>query len=217
MGEAIRQHLDYRMDSPLTTPAPAPERFIAIPFNPSPTRAGVVSHIMRNIVANEVVFSDFTRACDERCYECEDCLRAMTTASRILSNPTAIIFEIWDSADEEARVPIGVVVLLAINAQEMHAHFCFFDGKLRNKASLLESIVEWVFAAPVPPRRITIEVPDYAHALARFGNRHLGFGGQFAYHGAGKAIQVEGIRKAAVRWRGVDRDVLVLGRIRDGA
>lgn len=200
--------------------ATATERYVAIPFNPAPARANIVSHIMRSICANEAIFSDYTRACDEQCFECEDCTRALATASRILSNPAATIFEVWDSENELARTPTGVVVLLPISVQEMHAHFCFFDGRLKNKRALLEQLVDWAFAERedwLPPRRITIEVPDYAYALARFGNRYLGFGGTFTHRLNGNVIAVEGVRKSAVRWRGVDRDVLVLGRVRDGS
>lgn len=62
-------------------------------------------------------------------------------------------------------------------------------------------------------QRITIEVPDFAFALARHASRKLGFGGPFEWKlpKGGPVMQVEGVKPKSVLWRGERRDLLLLG------
>lgn len=142
----------------------------------------------------------------------------MAVAARILSNPASIVWEVWE---EGVDLPVGVMVLANINpGVEAHVHFAFFDGKLRSKKELMDELVAWTFAERdgwVPPKRLTTEIPDYAFALAKFAHRHMGFGGDYTFTSNGQSVNVEGVRRKAVRWRGADRDVLLMGRLRDGA
>lgn len=190
-------------------------RFVAIPFQATPARAAVVSHILRSLCSFETIFSDYNAACESRCFECPRCLHCMAYASRVLSNPMSLVFEVWHGEDE---MPCGVILLANIvPGVEVHTHFAFFDGQLRNKEPMMRALMEWVFEEHpgwLPPRRLTTEVPDYAFALARFASTRMGFGGDFSYEKDGKRVPVEGVRRKALRWRGVDRDVLLMGYVK---
>jgi hypothetical protein len=191
------------------------ERFVAIPFKPAPERAAIVSHMMRSLCGFETIFSDYNRACEKRCFECDECLRALVAASAVLADPRALIFEVWDTSDEEQALPAGMVLFIeTVPGIELEGHYAFFDGQLKNKTAFLNELVEHVIEQ-TGVRRLVVHVPDYAFALARHAHKHLGFGGDFVYRDTrGRAVDVEGVRKGVIRWRGQWRSILQLARVR---
>lgn len=134
--------------------------------------------------------------------------------SRFLADRASLIWEVWAFTDEDADV-VGLVYLTDIEAGvDAKAHYVFFDRKLADKTELLENVRDWAFTDRPgwkALKRITIELPDYAWSVASHANKYLGFGGDFEYEHKGRTISVEGVKRAAFRWRGVDRAVWIMG------
>ena len=193
--------------------APLPVYFV-VPFTPVPERAHVVSHVLRSLLSFDMVFTDFAKGCASRCGECDACVLRMRIASNILADPASWVWEVWREGDE---LPVGIMYLTyVIPGTSAVAHYAFFDGHLADKTEILESVIRWCFSDHPEIgwsalMRLTIEIPSFAHALARHAVRRLGFGGAFKY----RALPVEGVRRSAIRWRGEPHDILVLGRVND--
>lgn len=172
---------------------------------------------MRELANLETVFSDYTRACDERCFACERCQAALVVINKLLARPNAITWEVWRDGDE---LPCGVVSLAElVPGHVAEIHYAFFDGRLRDKTEFMRAGLDWIFAEREgwrPPRRIMTAFPDYAFALARHAHKHLGFGGDFTYNRRGYALPVEGVARKSIRWRDSDRDVLLMAILREG-
>jgi hypothetical protein len=204
-------------------PAPAPARatrFHAIPFSPTPERASVVSQVLRGIASFDgVIMSDQVGACSEHCFECPACVQALQLVSAILAAPDTACWEIWSEEGDEAAQLVGVVYLTRTRpGVDAVAHFCFFDRELRNKTALLRELTHWWLSDHegwLALERVTLEIPDYAFRLARYTQRKLGFSGAFVYRLNGKTVRVEGVRRDAIRWRGLKRSVLLLGLLRE--
>ena len=133
--------------------------------------------------------------------------------------PDALNWEVW-SKDEFGKSLdfVGIIrlekVLIGCDAT---AHYFFFDGKLKDKTSLLKAWKNWLFSEHgkwIPLHRITIEVPTHAFALARHAHKHLGFGGPYDYKYRNAKLKIEGVRELSVRWRGDWHDTLIMGCIR---
>lgn len=194
----------------------------AIPFCPTPDRYAVVSHVLREMSRYETIFTDYQRACVPLCddvTQCPNCAGRIMRVSQVLTDPKARAWEVWQN-DEKGTSIVGMVYITDIVlGGDAIAHFVFFDDELRGKANLLESMIQWCFTDNpedgwVGLRRLTVEVPDFAFALARYANRKLGFGGEYLYRGRkGSAIPVEGVKKSAIPWRGTHADLLLLGRV----
>ena len=133
----------------------------------------------------------------------------------MLANPYSRSWEVWGSESN----PVGLLYITnVIPGGDALAHYFFFDGDLRGKTALIEEMIGWVFADHpednwIALRRLTIEVPTYAFALARHASRYLSFGGAYTYAQKGVHISVEGVRRNALLWRGAPRDILILGRL----
>lgn len=189
--------------------------YTAIPFTPTPERAGVVSHVLRSLCAFDNVFTDYAKACERKCFECPLCVSRMAQASAVLAKPDTRVWEIWDDAG-----CVGIVYLTDISpGVDALAHYAFFDGKLRDKEELLLAMIDWVFEDHPETgwkalRRLTLEIPDFAKALALHATRGLGFGGDFSYTDGNMTVNVEGVKRNALEWRGSLRNVLVLGKVR---
>lgn len=194
----------------------------AIPFMPTPQRAAIVSHIIRNVAHYETLFTDYARICDERCAEtrelpqmCAACQTRIASINRMLLDPYSRTWEVWG----EDALPIGILYLTnVIPGGDALAHYLFFDADLRGKSDLIESIIQWCFEDHptegwVALRRMTVEVPSYAFALARHASRYLGFSGPFKYTRKGISLPVEGVKSNALVWRGAPHDILILGRL----
>lgn len=199
----------------MTTEAIA-QGFQAIPFTPTPDRAEVVSKIMRSVMQFETIFSDYNRACEDTCGRCEACQRCLVAITYMLSKPDSRAWEVWTASTDPELVGLLLLTRVAPGV-DAEAHYAFFDGKLHGKDELIEEMIQWVFADHpgwVGLRRLTVAIPDYAYALARHAVKKLGFGGDFVRRVNGKSIPVEGVRRGAMRWRGTDRDILLMGRLR---
>lgn len=166
---------------------------------------------MDGIVAHESIFTD---------YVSDDDTKKLTVAS-FLTKPDSVVWEVWRT---EHSLPVDVVGILYLTrvrwGQEAVAHYVFFDGDLRGKTSIINEIIGWCFEDH-PERnwkalnRLTVEIPDVWYALAKHAHFKLGFGGKFRHRIGNRTLEVEGIKRGAVLWRGEMRDVLILGLIND--
>lgn len=183
----------------------------ALPFRPTPERASITNDILRKLAAHETLFTDYERACPDLCMTCALCKERIQIILRGLFDPYSRVWEVWRSDGELA----GVLSLSRIvPGGDALAHYVFFDGRLRDKTEVLESAIQWAFTDHpgwTALRRISVEVPDFAFALARHASRYLGFGGSFQHSG----LHVEGVRPRSILWRGRERDILLLGRHKD--
>lgn len=185
--------------------------FHTLPFTPTAQRAEVVSEILREILRFETVFNDYERGCEAGCGDCEHCLKRKYAIAAVLSAPDARVWEVWS----DAGALKGIIYFTDIMpGEDAIAHYCFFDGRLKDKTDLLKGMAEWAFTPHTdwkPLRRLTVTVPDYAFALARHATRQLGFTGDYSYTRQGVTIPVEGVKRGAMPWRGQRRDLLIMG------
>lgn len=196
----------------------------AIPFLATPERADVTSRILRAIVGHETVFNDFQRGCEEECYRekdvaemCPQCRGRMELVAAALLRPDARSWEVWRVNGEAPELAGLIRISRIVPGMDAVGHYVFFDNDLRGKTKALKSIIGWLFedheeegwhALP----RLTVEIPDFAYALARHAHKRLGFGGNFEWKPPrGKAIAVEGVKREVIPWRGQKRDLLILG------
>lgn len=197
----------------------------AVPMVISPDRMNVASTVLRSLCRFETIFTDYGRACPDVCLECDLCQQRMRAVVAMLLAPNARVWEVWRLHDPEV---VGILYLTDIvPGNNATAHYAFWDGGIRSKTDVIQSMIDWVFADHdgwIGLRRLTLEVPVYAYMLALHAEKKLGFGGDYQYrlrrgkgHGKGnRNISVEGVKRKAIRWRGADHDILVLGRLRDG-
>lgn len=194
--------------------------YAILPYTPSPDRAAVVSAILRGLCHFETIFTDYNKACEAKCFQCEQCILCMRTVAGTLTHPASRVWEVWQQSVESFDL-VGVLYLTdVIPGQDAVAHYVFFDGRLHDKTALVESMIQWVFEDHEDwqaLKRLTIEIPDFAFALARHAHKHLGFGGDFPFTHKHVSISVEGVRRKALRWRDAERNLLVLGRINGSA
>lgn len=224
------------MTAALDAPAASANGFLALPFRPALAgeaitieRAKTISRILRGVASHESLFTDYERVCDARCFACPRCLARLARVTAMLTAPDARVWEVWrtDSPDESGLDVVGILYVTdLVYGSDAACHYVFFDDDLRGKTPLLEAMIQWLFSdhedasgvlAWRALRRLTISVPDYAYALALHASRKLGFGGPFEYEiargGRPRTIPVEGVKRRALRWRGQDRDLLLLGRL----
>ena len=193
----------------------------AFPLDVSPERAEIVSDLMRRVAATDTIFSDVT--CEARCIHngvnleamCETCARRMQIIAAALTAPTSRAWEVWCSNGAE-MTPSGMILLTDISpGLDAKGHYVFFDERLGDKTEVLQDVIAWIFADHEGwdgLARLTIEVPAPFVALARHATRRLGFGGAFKHRVSERlTLQVEGVKRGAVKWRGTPQDVLVLG------
>jgi hypothetical protein len=201
-------------------PMTSTSKYLAIPLNPQPHRAQVISTIMRELVKLETVFTDYEKGCEQVCFACEKCTNAMLNVIAMLTHPQARAWEVW--AHENADDPriVGLLYLTGVvPGENAFAHYAFFDRKLVDKTELIEGMIQWAFEdhpeqgwRGLP--RLSVEIPEHAFALATHANRKLQFGGDFTVKCGRAKIRVEGVRRRSVRWRGRDENVLLMGRLR---
>jgi hypothetical protein len=178
--------------------------------------------LLESIIAHESFFTDYTKACDDACGDCPQCQRTKLIVSAKIQNPSSLNWEVWSKDPETGQYLDFVGILRLSNVSpgcDATAHYFFFDGKLRDKTTLLEQWADWAFTDKSNwkgLKRVTIEIPSHAFALARHAVKHLQFGGPFEYRHNNVTIPVEGIREQAVLWRGQWHDLLILGRLNHG-
>lgn len=172
--------------------------------------------VLRHCAAHEMFFSDFIRGCDGECDGfCRDLSPACAATKSIVMNELraadALLWEVWQNDIDF----VGIFRLSKVRlGEDALAHFFFFDGRLsKAREGLLNAWKRWGFTDHenwTALHRVTVEIPAYAFALARFAQR-LGFGGQFSYDMKGKTCSVEGVKRSATRWRGSWHDMLIMG------
>ena len=189
-----------------------------LPLNDSPQRAHIIENLIRKVCQFDTVFSDFAETCQDKCFEtkpmselCPLCYTRMAVVSVGLS--TGLTWEVWKMLDVPELV--GIIRLSDIKpGADANGHYIFFDHDLRGKTEVIKEVLTWAFTEHEtwkPLRRVTILIPDFAFALVRHAVKKLGFGGEFRYKLQGKSVPVEGVKRKAILWRGVPRDVLQLG------
>lgn len=185
-------------------------KIVAIPLLPRPE---IISDVLGNIAKLETVFTDYQSLCEDRCFNCDICLQRLSSVSAMLLRPDSMSWEVWNGE------LVGLIYMTRIVVgSDALAHFAFFDGKLSDKRELLDNMIEWVFEDHdgwIGLKRITVEIPDYAFALAHFAQRKLGFGGPIEHKIGKRQIMVEGVKRKAVTWQGDDRDILIMSRFKN--
>lgn len=197
---------------------PLKEGYRAIVFDPR--RPEVVSRILRKTAASDNLFMEGAEACREKCMECPKCEARKAHVAHVLSREDTYVWEVWKIKNEGEPSLAGIIYFTRIlPGRDAIGHYVFFDESLgSDKTELMERIIEWAFSDHgnwKALNRLTVEIPDYAFALARHSQRKLDFGGPYTYEMGGKEVAVEGVKRRAIRWRGDDRDLLVMGLLND--
>ena len=121
-------------------------------------------------------------------------------------------------------LPVDLVGMLTLQdivpEDDATAHYIFFDRDLSGKTTLLNNMIDWVFSDHDDVgwkalRRLTVEVPAHAHALATHAQKKLRFGGSFEYRIGGRTLNLEGVKRNARMWKGQPQDLLLMGRLAD--
>lgn len=186
-----------------------------VPMQDTPERVEILAEIVTKVCGFDTAFSDFQNLCEFKCVEtkqipdfCDLCKQRVGIVCLAFS--TGLTWEVW--GDEGV---VGVVRLSDISrGEDALGHYIFFDHALSSKTDVLQAVIDWAFEEHegwLPLKRLTVEIPDFAFALARHASKKLGFGGPFTYTLKGKQIQVEGVKKNSLEWRGHRRDMLSLG------
>lgn len=188
-----------------------------VPMRDTPERAEILTSIVKKACNFDTAFSDFQSVCDEKCPETKDipefCDQCKYRAGIVaLALQTGLTWEVWK--EEEV---VGIIRLSDIKpGLSAKGHYLFFDRQLSSKTEAIQAVIDWAFAEHsdwVPLKRLSVEIPDFAFALARHAYKKLGFGGPFEYNLKGKKIPVEGVTRQGILWNGTERDLLHLGLI----
>jgi hypothetical protein len=181
-------------------------KYIAIPFIAAPQRALVVSKILNETIKLESVFTDYIKGDDTR----------KASVAKALTAPDTHTWEVWRLENSLPVDIVGIIYLTRIrHKQDAVAHYVFFDHDLLGKTPLILNMMEWLFEEGEvwgPLQRLTLEIPDFAYALAMHAQKRLGFGGKYRHKIGNKTLHVEGVKEKALLWRGELRDVLILGK-----
>lgn len=162
-----------------------------------------VSYILRSLASHENMFNDYQRGCDDLCFDCTRCKARLVQVASTLASPRAAVWEVWPLDVSENGRPIGILYLTDIvPGTDALSHFNFFDGKLRGKASIMESVIEQHVFGKLDLHRITTTVPEHAHAMGKWLERHLGF-------------SREGTKREAMLWHDEWEDLHIYGRVRE--
>lgn len=181
-----------------------------------------VHKLINTIIKHESFFTDFMKACDDDCGICPQCQAAKQIVTANLHDRKSLSWEVWRQDEETGELLdfVGILRLSNVLAGcDATAHYFFFDGKLHDKTRLLMSWAEWLFEnhdSWPGLHRLTVEIPTHAFALARHAAKRLNFGGPYEYRLDSTRIPVEGVKKAAVLWKGGWHDLLIMGLINDG-
>ncbi|KKM07364.1 hypothetical protein LCGC14_1734690, partial [marine sediment metagenome] len=74
-------------------------RFDIFPLVLADSRSFVYDKIIYELVAHETLFTDYNRACENRCMECKTCARAIRAVTNALIHPDAMVWEVWSMGD----------------------------------------------------------------------------------------------------------------------
>jgi len=193
----------------LTQSVSSAHNLTAIPLILSPEREHILADLLDKASEVETIFTHLQQDKATR-------KRALASSMTKLDSLT---WEVWRL---EAGLPVdlvGILILTSIKPEDdADAHYIFFDRDLSGKTTLLNTMIDWVFSDHDDVgwkalRRLTVEIPAHAHALANHAQKKLKFGGQFEYRIGGRTLHVEGVKQSAKLWKGNPQDVLFMGRI----
>lgn len=191
-------------ESPTSTVSES--NYIAIPFVAAPQRALIVSKILNETIKLESVFTDYIKGDQTR----------KASVAKALTAPDTHTWEVWKMHNGLPVDIVGIIYLTRIRyKQDAVAHYVFFDHDLMGKTPLMMTMIDWLFEEGEvwgPLQRLTLEIPDFAYALAMHAQKRLGFGGKYRHKIGNKTLHVEGVKEKALMWRGELRDVLILGK-----
>lgn len=166
--------------------------------------------ILGRLASHKHFFTDYTRGCAGECAGfCRNLVPGCATVKHRVAGALlakdALVWEVW------RKDPVDFCGILRLSDLEpgcnAKAHYMFWDKRsLKDKTELLLAWKSWVFSN-LNLRRITVEVPSNAFALARHAVRYLGFGGRYDYDG----LPVEGVMVGAKMLDSKPLDVLILG------
>lgn len=158
------------------------------------TAAWKAAYIVKRCTEHEAFFTDYMR----------DTPAARQAVVSTLSKPDTLLWEVNKVAKSAPELDLVGILRLSevVPGCSAKAHYFFFDRRLRDKTALLQAWKRWAFEE-ARLHRVTIEVPDFAKALASHAERHLGF-------------VREGTMRQAIRWHDAWHDVHVLGCVNDG-
>jgi hypothetical protein len=197
-GDELRNGEDHNGSEGL--PQREGVRFDIFPLVLAESRAYVYNKIITELVKHETLFTDYNKACEDRCMECATCARACRAVTNALIHPDAMVWEVWSTGKSVDLVGILYITDVVVGCDDW----------------LFEDHPEWVALS-----RLTIEIPDFAFALAAHASKKLGFGGDNEYTARKKngkksrTIPVEGVKRKSLLWRDTHRDVLVLGLLNE--
>jgi hypothetical protein len=134
-----------------------------------------------------------------------------------LTTIDSISWEVWRHKEGMPVDLVGILTLQDIVPEDdATAHYIFFDRDLSGKTTLLKHMIDWVFSDHEDVgwkalRRLTVEIPAHAHALATHAQKKLGFGGKFEYKIGGRMLKLEGVKQSARMWKGKPQELLIMG------
>ncbi len=199
-------------ESPTALDASA-HKLAALPLVISPERNHVLAEILSKASDIETAFTDLQQTKE---------IRERAIAST-LTKIDSLTWEVWRL---ESGLPVDLVGILTLQdivpESDATAHYIFFDRNLSGKTTLLNNMIDWVFSDHEDVgwkalRRLTVEVPAHAHALATHAQKKLKFGGPFEHRVGGRTLHVEGVKRAARMWNGKPQEELIMGRLADAA
>ena len=168
----------------------------AIPMTLTPERADITSYMLQQLINFDSLFNDYTPGCEDRCGLCQRCMQRKLIISHNLISPRAAVWEVWRDDNFCGILWLSDVV----PGHDARGEFTFWDRRLQGKRQLLENWIQDVVFGTLNLHRLTVEIPDYMHALGRYLERYLGF-------------EMEGRKKEAMKREGRWRDVLIFGRL----
>lgn len=169
----------------------------ARPLKLTPQKA---EKILGEMLRIETMWNDYQKGCPEVCGECERCMRRKVAVVKNLVSLDSIIWEVWKGNEFVGILHLSDIV----PGHDALAHFTFWDGDMRGKATLINRMVDEVaFNGGLNLHRITVQYPAHEHRMIGYLKRYLGF-------------EEEGRLREAQLWRGKWEDVAILGRINAG-
>jgi hypothetical protein len=173
-------------------------------------------YLLGRLAAHKHYFTDYTRGCAGECAGfCINrepgCQLVKHRVAAALLAKDALVWEVWrqESATLSSN-PLAFCGILRLSDVEPgcsgKAHYMFFDGRLKEKTPILQAWKDFAFQR-LGLKRVTIEVPANAFALAKHAVRYLGFGGGYSY----RNLPVEGVIRGAKVIDGQLMDMMILG------
>ena len=126
-----------------------------------------ITHILDEVCKHRPWFSD-------KLWEDPEVRRSSASAYLADALANGKLFEVH-AVDGEVIELVGVMLLNRVNyGIDGVCHFIFFDGELQSKRQLCLNMMHWAFDN-LELEVLRVEVPTYAHKLASWARRKLGF------------------------------------------